>query len=74
MLIACKYEEIHPPIGEDFVYITDNTYSKEQILSMECLILSTLNFEITFPTCQSLAHRFQNLANIANDAEACLFT
>jgi G2/mitotic-specific cyclin-B, other len=51
MLIASKYEEIHPPIGEDFVYITDNTYTKAQILAMECLILTTLNFEITFPTC-----------------------
>jgi len=26
MLIACKYEEIYPPIVKDFVYITDNAY------------------------------------------------
>jgi len=32
MLIACKYEEIYVPKIEDFVDITDNTYSKEQIL------------------------------------------
>ena len=29
MLVASKYEEIHPPIVEDFVYITDNTYTKD---------------------------------------------
>ncbi len=35
MLIACKYEEIYPPIVRDFVYITDNAYTKEEILAME---------------------------------------
>ena len=35
MLIACKYEEIYPPIVKDFVYITDNAYTKEEILEME---------------------------------------
>ena len=28
MLIACKYEEIYVPKIEDFVDITDNTYTK----------------------------------------------
>ncbi len=32
MLIACKYEEIHVPALTDFVDITDNTYTKKQIL------------------------------------------
>jgi len=32
MLVACKYEEIWVPKIEDFVDITDNTYTKEQIL------------------------------------------
>ena len=35
MLIASKYEEIYAPIVKDFVYITDNAYTKEEILSME---------------------------------------
>jgi cyclin B len=35
MLIACKYEEIYPPIVKGFVYITDNAYTKEEILEME---------------------------------------
>lgn len=46
MLIASKYEEIWAPEVRDFVYITDKTYSKEQILSMEYQILSSLNFDI----------------------------
>ena len=26
MLVAAKYEEIHPPAVDEFVYISDNTY------------------------------------------------
>jgi cyclin B len=42
MLIACKYEEIYPPIVKDFVYITDNAYTKDEILDMERDMLETL--------------------------------
>ena len=27
--IACKYEERYPPVIEDFIHITDNTYNRE---------------------------------------------
>ena len=46
MLIASKYEEIYPPEVRDFVYITQKTYSKEDIIKMEYLVLSKLNFDI----------------------------
>lgn len=42
MLIASKYEEIYPPIVSDFVYITDNAYTKEEILAMEEHMLMAL--------------------------------
>ncbi len=32
MLIASKYEEIFAPQVEDFVYITDNTYTAEEVI------------------------------------------
>jgi len=46
MLIACKYEEIYAPEVKDFVYITDNSYSKEEVLEMEYRILKTLGFNM----------------------------
>ena len=46
MLIACKYEEIYPPIVKDFVFITDNAYTKQEILTMEKKILTILDFDI----------------------------
>lgn len=32
MLVASKYEEIYAPQVDEFCYITDNTYSREQVL------------------------------------------
>lgn len=46
LLIACKYEEIYPPIVSDVVYITDNAYKASEILEMERNILATLDFEM----------------------------
>jgi hypothetical protein len=51
LFIASKYEEILYPDLNNFVYITDNTYSKKEILAMERDILLNLGFDITIPTC-----------------------
>ena len=46
LLIATKYEEIYPPTVKDFIYLTDNTYTRQQIIAMEQSILFHLEFEI----------------------------
>ena len=50
LLIACKYEEIYPPEISSFVYITDNAYTKEEILNYEIKILGDLEYDVTYPT------------------------
>ena len=50
MYIASKYEEILPPDVGEFVYITDDTYTKKQVLRMEHLVLKVLDFRMTTPT------------------------
>ena len=32
--------------AKDFVYITDNTYSKDELLQMECTMLAALEFQV----------------------------
>ena len=49
MLIASKYEEMYAPEIGDFVYITDNAYSKENIREMERIILKALDFSLGKP-------------------------
>ena len=39
LMIASKFEEIYPPVTNDYVYITDKAYTKEQVLRMEGSIL-----------------------------------
>jgi len=50
MYIASKYEEITPPDVNEFVYITDDTYTKKQVLRMEHLLLKVLDFKMSPPT------------------------
>ncbi|XP_056416319.1 cyclin-A1 [Hyla sarda] len=50
ILLASKYEEIYPPDIDEFVYITDDTYTKKQLLRMEHLLLKVLAFDLTVPT------------------------
>jgi len=63
MFIASKYEEIQPPELHDWVYITDNAYTQDDVLSMECQVLTTLNFNIMVPTA---AHFFDMLQQANN--------
>lgn len=50
MFLASKYEEIYPPDIGEFVYITDDTYTKRQVIRMEHLILKVLGFDLSLPT------------------------
>lgn len=45
-----KYEEVYPPEVSEFVYITDDTYTKREVLRMEHLILKVLSFDLSTPT------------------------
>lgn len=45
-----KFEEIYPPEVAEFVYITDDTYTKKQVLRMEHLVLKVLSFDLAAPT------------------------
>ncbi|KAL9859222.1 Cyclin-A3-4 [Arabidopsis thaliana] len=62
MLIASKYEEIGPPKVEDFCYITDNTFTKQEVVSMEADILLALQFELGSPTIKTFLRRFTRVA------------
>ncbi|KAJ7958717.1 Cyclin [Quillaja saponaria] len=58
MLIASKYEEICAPRVEEFCFITDNTYTRGEVLKMESEILNFLHFHLSIPTTKSFLRRF----------------
>ncbi|VFQ82426.1 unnamed protein product [Cuscuta campestris] len=68
MMIASKYEEICAPQVEEFCYITDNTYFKEEVLQMESAVLGYLKFEMTAPTTKCFLRRFVRATQGSNEA------
>ncbi|GMY28759.1 putative cyclin-A3-1 isoform X1 [Fagus crenata] len=64
MLIASKYEEILPPELSDFCDITDNTYTKDEVIKMEADILKLLKFEMGNPTVKTFLIRFTSVAQM----------
>ncbi|KAG7654416.1 Cyclin C-terminal domain [Arabidopsis suecica] len=62
MLIASKYEEISAPRIEEFCFITDNTYTRDQVLEMENQVLKHFSFQIYTPTPKTFLRRFLRAA------------
>jgi len=56
LLVAAKYEELYVPTVTELAYITDNTYTKEQVMSMEGYVLNSLGFSISFLTSNQFTH------------------
>ena len=70
MLVASKYEEIYAPQVDDFCYITDNTYTRDDILLMERDILDALRFELTQPTARQFLKYLTSLCGADSDLES----
>lgn len=66
LLIASKYEEINVPIIDDFVFICDSAFSKDEILAMERSILIALEFDITNFSSYRFLERFCKIAKARN--------
>ena len=62
MLLAAKYEEIYAPQVDEFVFITDNTYSRDELLNAEAEALGDLSFSLSAPTAKTFLRRFVKAA------------
>ncbi|XP_018492956.1 cyclin-B2-3 isoform X2 [Raphanus sativus] len=58
LLLACKYEEVSVPLVDDLILISDNAYTRRQVLDMEKLIANTLQFNFSLPTPYVFMKRF----------------
>jgi len=53
-LIACKVDERIPPMVDDFLYVCDDAYSRDQLMKMERKMLMVVGFDVGYP----LTYRF----------------
>jgi len=53
-LIACKVDERIPPMVDDFLYVCDDAYTRDQLMKMERKMLSVVGFDLGY----SLSYRF----------------
>jgi len=54
LLIACKIDERIPPLLDDFVYVCDDAYSKEDIVRKEIEMIAVAEYDFGYP----LSYRF----------------
>ncbi|XP_026794468.2 G2/mitotic-specific cyclin-B3 isoform X1 [Pangasianodon hypophthalmus] len=63
MLIAAKFEERCPPSIDDFLYICDDAYNRQEFLVMERNILRGLHFDINIPVPYRFLRRYAKVAH-----------
>lgn len=54
LFIACKFDERCPPALDDFIYICDDAYDRQQFIDMEMELLRQVDFNLGLP----LSYRF----------------
>ncbi len=66
MLIASKYEEMYAPEVRDFVFITDDTYSSDDIRLMERHMLLVLDYSLGNPLCLHFLRRYSRAGEVCH--------
>ncbi|XP_022969454.1 putative cyclin-B3-1 isoform X1 [Cucurbita maxima] len=73
LLLASKYEDFWHPRVKDLISISAESYSREQVLQMEALILKKLKFRLNMPTPYVFMLRFLKAAQSNTQLEHLSF-
>ncbi|XP_077977508.1 G2/mitotic-specific cyclin-B-like [Glandiceps talaboti] len=60
LLLASKVEECFPPEIDTLCFLTDYTYTREDVIYMERIVLKTLHFDTFYPSC---FHFYEHLSD-----------
>ena len=63
-LISCKVDERIPPAMDDFVYVCDDAYSKEDIKRAEREMLSTVDYDVGYPLSYRFIRRYARVSKL----------
>jgi len=67
LLIATKLEEYYPAEIGKLLHLTENSYQRKEVLSMERILLVVLNFQVYIPSPQVFLLRYSRAALRAKD-------
>lgn len=73
LLIATKYEEIYPPELKDLLSVSENKFSRNEVLAMERDMLHVLEFNITSPSAYRFLERFRKLSTMTTNDDQIFF-
>ncbi|RUS71536.1 hypothetical protein EGW08_020706 [Elysia chlorotica] len=62
VFIASKFDERFPPLIEDFTYICDNVFDKNQFIEMEMEVLKRVDFDLGIPISYRFLRRYAKVA------------
>ncbi|XP_060861553.1 G2/mitotic-specific cyclin-B [Metopolophium dirhodum] len=62
LLLGCKYEEIYVPEITDFVYLSDNAFTKDEVKSSLVDVFRTINFSLSRPFSLTFLRRFSKVS------------
>lgn len=66
--MVVSLQERCPPCVDDFLYICDDAYKREELIAMEMSILSTLKFDINIPIPYRFLRRFAKVSAFRGQA------
>lgn len=73
LLVATKYEEIYPPDLKELLQVSENKFTRAQVLEMEMQILQVLEFDVSTPSSYRFLQRFVKLSAISGDQKVFYF-
>ena len=73
LLISTKYEEIYPPELKDLLTVSENKFTKKEVLEMELDILKTLQFDLTSPSAYRFLERYRRLSSLVGGDDKIFF-
>lgn len=73
IFISSKYEDIFPVDLSELIFVSDNAYTEEEILSMEMNIVGKLNFNFGQPVAVTFVRRYANIVRASRSEQFLAF-